>query len=185
MDADVKYQIFDAPNIADGFEGRMNFIKQLIQNRCKCNKKTLGIYNKSNCPMVYTKQTQIKDENELNKFFSSLIKKGAEGVMLRAPNSPYVGKRTAYLLKVKPKFDDECRVIGYKPGTGKYEGMLGSFKCELVKDNNITFHLSGMNDDIRRNYKRTHKIGTIITFSYLGLTQKGVPRNPVYVRKRN
>ena len=70
-------------------------------------------------------------------------------------------------------------------GTGKYEGMLGSFKCELVKDNNITFHLSGMNDDIRRNYKRTHKVGTIITFSYLGLTQKGVPINPIYVRKRN
>ena len=63
--------------------------------------------------------------------------------------------------------------------------MLGSFKCELVKDNSITFNLSGMTDEIRKNYWKTHKRGSIITFTYLGLTQKGVPRNPVYLRKRN
>ena len=48
--------------------------------------------------------------------FEKLTKQGAEGVMLRAPNSPYEGKRSKYLLKVKQLFDAECRIIGYKKG---------------------------------------------------------------------
>ena len=42
--------------------------------------------------------------------------------MLRAPGSPYEPKRSSYLLKVKQQFDDECKIIGYKEGTGKYKG---------------------------------------------------------------
>ena len=35
-----------------------------------------------------------------------------------------------------------------------------------------------------RNYKTTHKIGTIITFKYMGLSDGGVPRHPQYLRIR-
>ena len=58
------------------------------------------------------------------KIYEGLVKKGAEGVMLRSPGSPYEAKRTAHLLKVKPSFDDECKIIGYKAGTGKYVGKF-------------------------------------------------------------
>ena len=105
--------------------------------------------------------------------------------MIRAPNSPYVGKRTGYLLKVKTQFDDVCKNIGYNKGKGKYEGMLGSFQCELLKNKKIKFNLAGMTDEIRKNYRKTHKIGTIVTFKYISLTRNGVPRNPVYERKLN
>ena len=82
-------------------------------------------------------------------------------------------------------FDDECKIIGYKMGTGKYKGMLGSFHCQLVKKPKIQFDISGMNDEIRANYSKTHPIGTTVTFTYMGLSDSGVPRHPNYLRIRN
>ena len=182
--ANVKYHVFDCPSHKGLFEERQKYMQDLGKLRCLCSKSSLGIPETMKCPIVFTKQTKVKDEAAVMKKFEALVKKGAEGVMLRAPKSPYEPKRSSYLLKVKQSFDDECRIIGYKPGTGKYAGMLGAFHCELIKDKKITFDISGMNDKIRKNYKRTHPVGTIVTFTYMGLSNKGVPRHPVYFRIR-
>lgn len=176
-EANVKYQIFDAPGISENFEERQKFIQNLVNERCKC-------YNDMECPLIITHQKIIKSEKELEKDFLKLVKEGAEGVMLRAPKSPYEGKRSAHLLKYKQFFDDECRIIGYKNGTGKYKNMLGAFKCELIKNTKIKFDISGMNDEIRKDYLESHPIDTIVTFKYMGLSDSGVPRHPVYLRIR-
>jgi len=156
LKSNVKYQVFDCPGHPGLFEERQKYIEDLIQKRCQCNIKAGTI--KTSCPMVLTKQVKVKNEDDVMKRFDALVKKGAEGVMLRAPNSPYEAKRTSYLLKVKQLFDAECRIIGYKPGTGKYKNMLGAFKCELVKDTKIKFDISGMDDLTRKNYMKTHKL---------------------------
>ena len=179
----IKFQVFDTPSHKGMFEERQDFIEGLIKERCKC-KNLITTEYKIDCPLVITHQTKIESEKELDKMFDKLTKKNAEGVMLRAPNSPYENKRSSYLLKVKKKFDDECKIVGYNAGTGKYSGKLGSFKCQLVKDPSITFNISGMTDEIRDNYKKTHKLGTKITFTYMELSQKGVPRHPRYLRIR-
>jgi len=171
-EANVKYQIFDAPGHPGLFEERQEYIKQIIEERSKCFD--------SKCPLVLTKQTLIKNEKEVKDAFQTLTKKGAEGIMLRAPKSPYEGKRTAHLLKYKQLFDTECKIIGYKNGSGKYKNMLGAFKCELVSNKKIKFDISGMNDEIRRNYRETHPIGTMVTFTYMGLSDSRVPRHPQY-----
>jgi DNA ligase-1 len=131
-----------------------------------------------------TKQIKVKNEDEVYKHFNALVSKGAEGVMLRAPGSPYVPSRSSYLLKVKQLFDAECKIIGYKSGTGKYKDLLGAFECQLVKNSAIKFTISGMNDTIRQNYKTSHPKGTVVTFTYMGLSERGVPRHPNYLRKR-
>ena len=64
----------------------------------------------------------ITSEESLNTFYSDLVSSEAEGVMIRAP---YIPKRTWLMLKLKPEEDAECVVVGYKPGEGKYSGMLG------------------------------------------------------------
>ena len=174
----VTYNIFDAPAHKGPFETRLDFIKKTITKQCALKGQ------KGKCPLQLVKQKKIKSEDELNKLFKALVGKGAEGVMLRAPNSPYDPKRSAYLLKVKQQFDDECRIIGYKEGTGKYKGKLGAFNCEMVKNKAVKFDISGMDDAIRGNYLKTHPIGTIVTFTYMGLSSKGVPRHPNYLRIR-
>ena len=176
--AQVKYQIFDSPSAKGTFEERLAFIGNLIKQKCKCVK------TKDPCPLILAKQTKVKNEEHVMEIYGTLLEKGAEGVMLRSPGSPYEPKRSSHLLKVKPHFDEECRIIGYKDGTGKYIGKLGAFKCELVKNNKIKFDTSGMNDEIRNNYKTTHPIGTIITFVHMGIMKSGAPRHPNYLRKR-
>ena len=174
--ASVTYQIFDSPTMSGMFEERTAKIQKLIKEQCK--------KHPGKCPLIMTKQVKVKTEADVYKHFDKLVSKGAEGVMLRAPNSPYDKKRSNYLLKVKQLFDAECKIIGYKAGSGKYANMLGAFECQLVKNKNIKFTISGMDDSIRQNYKKTHPIGTVVTFTYMGLTDKGVPRHPNYLRKR-
>jgi len=173
---DVTYQIFDSPTIKGDFEERQSKIKKLIERMCQSKK--------GKCPLELTDQRKVKSEEEVYKIFEKLVDKGAEGVMLRAPHSPYDPKRSAYLLKVKQFFDDECTIVGYKEGSGKYKEMLGAFECQLVKDKNVNFFISGMDDEIRKNYKKTHPLGTIVTFTYISKTGKGQPRHPNYLRKR-
>ena len=105
--------------------------------------------------------------------------------MLREAGSNYEQKRSNTLLKMKPVHDCECKIIGYKAGTGKYQGMLGSFRCSLIEDPTIEFNLSGMDDNIRRNYRQTHPIGTVITIQFNDKTNKGIPRFPRYLRIRS
>jgi DNA ligase 1 len=174
--ANVTYQIFDAPTVSGPFEKRMEEVKKIIAKQCKVMS--------GKCPLKMTKQIKVKDEVDVSKHFDKLVKKGAEGVMLRAPGSPYDSKRSSYLLKVKQLFDDECKIIGYKKGSGKYADMLGAFECQMVKNPKVKFHISGMDDKIRQNYKKTHPLGTTVTFTYMGLSTKGVPRHPNYLRIR-
>jgi len=174
--SNITYQIFDSPTMKGGFEERTSQIKSLISQLCKKNPRK--------CPLKMTNQIKVTNEADVYKHFDTLVSKGAEGIMLRAPNSPYDPKRSSYLLKVKQLFDAECKIIGYKSGTGKYKDMLGAFACELVKNNNIKFTISGMDDNIRQNYTKTHPIGTIVTFTYMGLSERGVPRHPNYLRIR-
>ena len=46
-----------------------------------------------------------------------------EGSIIRN-NTPYELKRSFNLLKIKPKKETICKVIGLIEGTGKYENML-------------------------------------------------------------
>ena len=184
LELNVKYQVFDIPTHPGLFEDRMEYLKQLIKYQCKIAKHNKNIPSSIKCPLLFTEQLQVFTEKEVYSLFDSLVKSGAEGLMLRAPNSPYEPKRTALLLKVKPSFDEECRIIGYKKGTGKYKDLLGSFRCEMVKKPGITFDISGMTDAVRKNYRETHPIGTIVTFTFMGYTERGIPRHPRYLRIR-
>ena len=99
------------------------------------------------------------------------------------PRSPYDPKRSAHLLKVKPFFDAECKIIGYKSGTGKYSGKLGAFHCETVKEPKAKFYISGMTDEVRDNYKKSHQ-GNNCYIYLCGVNESGIPRHPNYLRKR-
>lgn len=164
----VRYLVFDSPAMSGTFEQRLLELSQVVESL--------------NCSQIELVEHQkVHSLIEMTELFNSLTNDGAEGIMLRAPGSPYECKRSHLLLKVKQLFDTECVIKGYKPGTGKYTGMLGSFHCEW---NGIEFDLSGMSDEIRTNYETSHPIGTVVTFTYMGVSKTGVPRHPNYLRKR-
>ena len=183
----VMYNVFDLPASTKPFEERMIELQDIVEERCKCviklNLPTEVV--KIQCPIVLTKHTKVISEKHLDSLFKEVVLKKGEGVMIRQPGSKYEQKRSNTLLKYKQFFDTECTIVGYKKGTGKYSELLGSFECQLLKGNTEKhFFVSGMNDEVRTNYKKTHPIGTVITIVYNELTKLGIPRHNRYQRKR-
>ena len=185
-DNSVKYMVYDLPNSTQPFEIRMNFLEQIVKDR---NEVWIEDENILDCPLKFTKQTKVESMEQLFDTYKILTSKGAEGVMLRAPNSPYETKRSKYLLKYKIKDDSEAVVIGYTMGTGKYKGLLGSLDCNLIinkKQTTIKFNIgTGFTDKDRKEYNNPESssyipIGSIVSFSYMELSEDSIPRHPVY-----
>jgi DNA ligase 1 len=124
------------------------------------------------------KQTKVNNKNHLDKELERIIDLDGEGLMLREPESMYERKRSKSLLKVKKFHDMEVKIIGYREGTGKYKGMLGSYECETLLGSKFNCG-SGLNDNNRLDRL---DIGTFITVKYFDLSVEGVPRFPIYMR---
>lgn len=158
----IIYNVFDT--VCDHpFERRMGILYDKIMNY-----KFVKI----------VEQTKVKDINHLNMELQRVLEINGEGLMLRKPESLYERKRSKNLLKVKKFHDMEVKIVGYKEGTGKYKGKLGSYECETKEGKKFNCG-SGLNDDDRDDRL---KIGVFITVKYFELSKEGVPRFPVFLR---
>jgi len=195
----VKYVVYDAPDIKGTFEERLKFVQDLMKKnlgRWEIVRKKLGEpYSLIKCPVILARQVTVRSEEHLDEMYQKIIKNGGEGIMLKDPKSMYQDKRSNYLLKFKPSFDEEAMIVDYKSGKGKYEGMLGGFVCKplinmdtyhlIDKDESHEFTISGMDDEVRAGYKETHPPGTIISIEHSGKTESGKPRFGRYIRVRD
>lgn len=127
------------------------------------------------------KQIRVKNKQHLYDFLKSVEKKGGEGIVVRDGSVDYYTGRSNKALKVKSHIDSECEVIGYNEGKGKYTGLLGSLSCRM-KNLKVIKIGSGFSK-MQRTYPV--EIGTIITFKYYGLTTKGNPRFPIFLRTKD
>ena len=182
----VKFKVFDIPSETLPFEDRMQKLGEVIKI---CEMSWKEDYPDMNFPIEITEQVKIESEEHLNKIYNELTSAGAEGVMLRAPGSPYETRRSKYLLKYKKQQDAECIVLEYIMGDGRLKGLLGSIKGEIIIDGKrtgvITNVGTGFSDLQRENYLKEDSpeyipIGSIVSFSFMEMTKDGVPRHPVY-----
>jgi DNA ligase-1 len=109
-----------------------------------------------------------------------VVREGGEGLMLRKPESEYETRRSPTLLKVKPYDDAEATVIAHLPGKGKFAGKLGSLRVRTAEGREFSLG-TGFTDAQRES---PPPVGTIITYRFRGLTAKGLPRFPSYLRVR-
>jgi hypothetical protein len=193
INSEVIYKVFDLPSSNKPFEQRMIDLKKVVDERCSCmvKLKLPDAIVTVKCPLENTEQIKVTSAEHVDEMFHDVIEGGGEGLMLRQAGSHYEQKRSGTLRKLKVAFDTECSIIDYKPGTGKYTGMLGSFKCELSSKkaqgpsaSGKFFFVSGMNDQTRVDYLSTHPKGTIITVTFNDYSKDGIPRHPRYLRKR-
>ena len=184
----VIFKVFDIPSNKGLFEQRMEFLKSVVLDRKKCWDK-IEYENKKIYPLQFTEQVKIQTMEQLVNLYTDLTSNGAEGIMLRAHSSPYEEKRSKYMLKYKIKEDSECIVRAYLPGEGRLQGMLGALRCEMIKDGKVSGVYSNIGTgftDFQRKYYNIPSsseyipIGAIVSFSYMEMTDDGVPRHPVY-----
>jgi DNA ligase 1 len=162
----VRFMVFDAPSAKGTFEERMQFLQATLPE----GNRFVRVVAQQRCQGV----AQLLAERD------RVVRLGGEGLMLRQPASAYEAGRSSTLLKVKPYDDAEATVIAHEPGKGKYAGKLGALRVRT--DDGREFSIgSGFNDTQRES---PPPVGTVITYRFRGLTAKGMPRFPSFLRIR-
>ena len=164
----IKYVLFDAPGVGGLFEERQKALFEIIRQH---GPQYATVLEQTCCTSIRNLKTELARIESL----------GGEGLMLRQPGSQYEAGRSFTLLKVKSMHDAEGRVVEHLPGKGRHAGRLGAVVVELP--NGLTFSVgTGFTDAQRQN---PPPVGSIITYRYQELTDRGVPRFPSFVRVRS
>ncbi|WP_148864580.1 DNA ligase [Marinobacter fonticola] len=164
----VQYRIFDLPASEAPFSERVAQMRQLLVPSPSPYLSMIG-------------QRQASSHETLMARLGQVVSAGGEGLMLHRGDSLYHVGRTNDLLKVKQYQDAEAVVVGYTPGQGKYEGMLGALVVEL--EGGRQFKLgTGFSDEERA---RPPAIGATVTYKFFGLTSTGLPRFASFMRMRD
>lgn len=162
---EVRFVVFDAPQLATGFEERLNFLKETL--RADQLPYTLVLDHVRCTGLEHLKQELARVESL-----------DGEGLMLRQPGSTYEIGRSMTLLKVKTFHDAEATVVAHQAGRGKHEGRLGALVAQLPDGTEFSIG-TGFSDAERSS---PPPVGSIVTFRYQELSDGGVPRFPSYVR---
>ena len=163
----IKYMIFELPDGAGSFADRAARIRQVV--------------DAEKWPqLVAVEQFKVADRLALKRKLDQVVHDGGEGLMLHLASSPYVTGRSDVLLKLKPLLDTEAKVVDCIPGKGKYLGQMGALRVEMPDGRRFNIG-TGFSDAVRKN---PPVVGTIITYTYRGLTNKGTPRFTSYLRIR-
>lgn len=113
-------------------------------------------------------------------FHDEFVKQGYEGAIVRLLHGKYLfGYRSDELLKVKIFQDGEFRVIGWRPGVGKFKDVP-VFRC--VMDNDIEFDVAPKGTKAQRKKMLDEAdscIGKWLKVKYFGLYDSGCVRFPV------
>lgn len=163
----IRYYLFELPGAAGSFTERIIALQRLIAQH---NSRYL----------MLVPQFRLTDNAQLMAKLHELEQAGAEGLMLHHQDAHYKTGRSADLLKLKTYQDSEAEVIGYRPGKGKYQGMVGALVVKTPDGKTFAIG-SGLTDDLRQT---PPPLGAVVTYRYNGLTQHGLPRFARFLRQR-
>ena len=161
----LRFMVFDLPHVAAPFTERIDRYQDLVQRIAQ--------------PWVQAvPQHPIASHAALQTLMQETVNAGGEGMVLHRGSSLYQGGRSNHVLKVKLLEDAEAKVIRHELGQGKHAQRLGALWVETPQG--LRFKLgTGLTDAQREN---PPAVGQWVTYTYRGLTDKGVPRFASFVR---
>ena len=163
----LKLKLFDLPHHQGNFTMRINAMKTIVVN-------TKSPY----LHMIH--QYKVLTTKALYQQLDKVVEANGEGLMLHHQDSLYRQGRNPQLMKLKKHQDAEALVLKHLNGKGKYQHMLGAIL--VVMPSGIQFKIgSGFTDKQRKD---PPPVGSIITYKYIGKTQRGVPRFASFMRIR-
>ena len=107
----------------------------------------------------------VSDMEEAQTIYKEQLAHGEEGVILKDPKGPWEDKRVKHQVKMKAELEADLRVTGFLPGTGKFEGKIGSLLVESADGKVKTAVGTGMNDE-ERSYDPKDFKGKIVSVKY-------------------
>lgn len=163
----IRYYVFELPDAVGTFTARVRAMQTLVAQQNSPYLKKVPQFRLANQEALFTK-------------LQALEQQGAEGLMLHHQDSLYHTGRSQALLKLKSYQDNEATVIGYRPGKGKYQGMVGALIVRTADGREFAIG-SGLTDLLRQNPPAK---GTVVTYRYNGYTNNGIPRFARFLRVR-
>lgn len=125
------------------------------------------------------------------EIYNQLIDSGAEGAILKNPLASYrSGKRPAETwVKLKPFSTADVVIMGYKPGEGSFTGLVGAVEFGQYRNGRLVARsrCSGMDFSFRKELTENGKkyLNRVMEIRYMGLTEDGNFRHPVFSRLRD
>jgi DNA ligase 1 len=158
-----------------------------IVNMLPQMKRTVMIENLRGLPTVEVAPFWLCENlEEVMRVYDDLVEKGYEGIIVRHNMAPYERKRSTFVMKFKPKQQDEYEIFGVTEEIdkdGNPKDRLGALVC-LSGDGN-TFNVgTGFSDEDRFRLWDIQGIlpGMIAVVKYQHISSKNkVPRFPVFV----
>lgn len=128
---DFTYHLFDSPTRLhhnSSFGRNIEYLSTMYRGQSR---------------MSIVEQLEVHTVPELRRWESQLLQEGYEGVMLRAPTSPYKHGRSTmreqYLMKLKAFIDGDAVIIGLKEGRHNgneaFIDELGRTKRQTLQEN--------------------------------------------------
>jgi len=187
----IRYHVFELPNAPGTFSERLAALQLLAGNgksehaqrgaKPSANQAAMSVATPSESHYwQIIPQFRLPDHQALLAKLQELEQQGAEGLMLHHQDALYKTGRSSDLLKLKSYQDTEAEVIGYRPGKGKYQGMVGALIVKMPDGKTFAIG-SGLTDTLRQT---PPPIGTLVTYRYNGFTKKGLPRFARFMRVR-
>lgn len=124
--------------------------------------------------------------DEVTRVYDKILELGYEGIIVRHNMAPYERKRSTWVMKFKPKQQDDYEVVGVTEEIdkdGNPKDRLGALVCRSG-DGNLFNVGTGFSDEDRVRLWDIQGIlpGMIATVKYQHITSgKQVPRFPVFV----
>ena len=170
MDGAIEYRVFDL--VAAGtFADRTRLLNKLPETM-----------------LVQRVETTTTHYDAIPAYVAKYMHEGYEGAIVRNPHGQYETKRSYNVLKIKPTKIDTYVVVGVEEEISKdglLKGRTGAIVCVAPSNLAETFSVgSGLTDEDR---ERTWAIrdsltGRTIVVEYQKLTEKGMPRFPIFCR---
>jgi DNA ligase 1 len=161
----IRYMVFDVPGQPGTFDKRIPALERLVAQVDQ--------------PWVQVvRQFKVANEADLYRQLDEIVRSGGEGLALHRGASLYHAGRNGDLLKLKPYDDAEAKVVGYTPGQGKYDGMMGALLVEMP--DGTRFRIGTGFTDAQRD--DPPPMGSMVTFRYQGMTSGGKPRFARFMR---
>jgi len=92
---------------------------------------------------------EVNNFDEVFQIYSDYVSQGLEGAIVKNKSMLYKHHDSPDQLKVKIKIEVDLKLIGFNPGTGKFESTFGSLKL-ISSDGLLESNVSGITDKDRK-----------------------------------
>lgn len=164
----VQYQVFDQPGTPGRFGQRALRLQALVD-------RSRG------SPLRALAQQHAAGREALQRQLLAVVEGGGEGLMLHRADALWQPGRSPDLLKLKLLADADAVVVGHVQGRGRHAGRMGALHVQ--RPDGRRFLLGTGFSDAERDAPPA--AGSVVTYTYRGFTDDGLPRFASYLRVRS